>query len=139
MYTLHDPTVGSKTTSLQEICSSVDRHTRFRIFLSSLFYVGHAKERTTDRLLKDCTSRNPRRTDRLEAIRSTGCQAVVNRFGSQLTKEQARHLELLVLSATRFGGHLTNLQEVEVEEGEEQQLAGVLVLWEASLTLGMEE
>ena len=151
VYTLHDPTVGDTTTPFHLLCPVLDRHTRFKVFLSSLFYVGHGKdERDGVHLSHDyktgLVGGNPRKQDRINSITDKGAAVYIHRFAAGVTKEQARLLEALILRATRLQGNVTNLKEEKVrvpEGGKEtspfgQQLGGTMVLWEASLTLGRE-
>ena len=44
LYTLHDPGLGGGLP-FHQLGPAVDRHTKFKIFLSSLFYIRHGKEK----------------------------------------------------------------------------------------------
>ena len=140
MYTLHDPTVSSKgsassTIPFATLCPIVDRHTRFvisrfnlfkkmpcarfKIFLSTLFYIGHGcgarnVAHLTEAYKGGRVGGNPRKQDRIEAVQRRGGTVEVHKFAMGISKDQARYLEALALRATRLGGNVTNLKEEKV-------------------------
>jgi hypothetical protein len=150
LYTLHDPTLACGAWQpLELVCPMVDRHTRFRIFLSSLFYIGKGKRsRDSEHLTEKCRDGlqggNPKKQDRIERVERRGGEVVIHRFLEGINRDQSRFLEALALRATRLAGNVANLKEEKVRGAAggadstpfAQQLAGTLVLWEASLTLG---
>ena len=93
--------------------------TRFKIFLSTLFYIGHG---CGDRNIAHLTHSykggkvggNPRKQDRIEAVQRRGGAVEVHKFAMGISKDQARYLEALALRATRLGGNVTNLKEEKV-------------------------
>ena len=91
---------------------------RFKIFLSSLFYIGHG---CGDRNMAHLTNTyqggdggNPRKQDKIEAVQRRGGTVEVHKFAMGISKDQARYLEALALRATRLGGNVTNLKEEKV-------------------------
>ena len=149
LYTLHDPTVSSKgiassTIPFATLCPIVDRHTRFfnccfslfsstlrarfKIFLSTLFYIGHGCglrniAHLTDPYKGGKVGGNPRKQDRIEAVQRRGGAVEVHKFAMGISKDQARYLEALALRATRLGGNVTNLKEEKVRGDQEWIIA----------------
>merc|ERR1719319_1226432 len=147
LYTLHDPTVAGALLPFSHICPVVDRHTRFQMFLASLIYIGHGKgKRDSQHLnlnLPYIKGSNPCKFDRIKALRAAGSEVVIHRVADGLTKDQAKYIEAIALRATRLGGNLRE-EKVRLARGSTamlpfaQQLAGTMVLWEASKSLGWE-
>ena len=124
--------------------------TRFRIFLSSMFYIGNGTGRREAMHLTEVyrlglQGGNPRKQDAIEGVVRRGAAVEIHQWAAGAGKQQARYLEALALRATRLAGNVTNLKEekVRVPPGCRgmtpfaQQLAGTLVLWEMSATLGL--
>ena len=92
---------------------------RFKIFLSTLFYIGHGCgarniAHLTDAYKGGKVGGNPRKQDRIEAVQRRGGRVEVHKFAMGISKDQARYLEALALRATRLGGNVTNLKEEKV-------------------------
>ena len=94
---------------------------RFKIFLSTLFYIGHGcgarnVAHLTEAYKGGRVGGNPRKQDRIEAVQRRGGTVEVHKFAMGISKDQARYLEALALRATRLGGNVTNLKEEKVRE-----------------------
>ena len=153
VYTLHDPRLTK--AGFNDIIPRVDRQTKFKIFLSSMFYIGFGKDDRDQSHLKNNATKNPRKMDVLAKIKEKGCEVHIHRFSIGVNRDQGKYLEALSLRATRLGGNITNLKEekprdhvpggtkVRVEDLKAttslEQLLGTLVLWEASRTFGKEQ
>ena len=142
VYTLHDPSLTR--VPLQHLARRVGEHTRFQLFLASLFYIGFGKdERDASHLTKQAT-RNPKKMDRIDEIQRRGGEVLVHRWARGVNRVQGRYVEALALRATRLAGNLTNLKEekprgAEGETPELHRLMGTVVLWEAARSFGQGE
>ena len=143
LYTLHDPSLTP--VSFHDLAAQLDRHTKFQVFLASLFYIGFGKDdRDLTHFSRTQATRNPKKMDRIEDIQEAGREVYIHRFSRGLNRDQGRYLEALALRATRLGGHLTNLKEERPRGGDPgapaalHQLMGTQVLWEASRTFGQQ-
>ena len=130
LYTLHDPTLSSKgsispNVSFATLCPLVDRHTRwqlsclgctqvlvarFKIFLSTMFYIGHGwGQRNSVHLTgaykggkvggnpkkvgtpSSNASNNTQKVDKIEAVKRRGGIIEVHKFAQGVSKDQARY------------------------------------------------